>query len=227
MARTVKIIKNAKVGFGDPPVSGGAGAVVPSTLTDYGCQVTEARITAAANTSDVPATFCEPASTVNVPSSFTLELNGLQDWGASGSFSEYLFKHDAEIQAFAVYLDGSTDPVAKGLVSVAAGDFGGPAGETLVLTGSFPLLGYPVITKTDGSSLRPGAPATGATAGIPGAWTPAGSTPPANAAGATSSAVVASPATAWTTGQYVQGSTAGVPGEMYWSGTAWTAGRKP
>lgn len=67
--------------------------------------------------------------------------------------------------------------------------------------------------------------ATGATAGTPGTWTPPGSTPPANAAGATS--VVASPTTAWTTGQYVQGSTAGSAGEMYWNGTAWTAGRKP
>jgi hypothetical protein len=66
---------------------------------------------------------------------------------------------------------------------------------------------------------------TGATAGSPGAWTPPGSTPPANAAAATS--VVASPTTAWTTGQYMQGTTAGSSGEMYWNGTAWTAGRKP
>jgi hypothetical protein len=67
--------------------------------------------------------------------------------------------------------------------------------------------------------------AAGATAGIPGYFTPAGCTPPANAAAATS--VVASPTSAWTTGQYVQGSTAGAAGEMYWNGTAWTAGRKP
>jgi hypothetical protein len=67
--------------------------------------------------------------------------------------------------------------------------------------------------------------ATGATAGTPGTWTPGGSTPPANAAGATSAGVTASPATAWTTGQYVQGSTAGTSGEMYWNGTAWTAGK--
>jgi hypothetical protein len=71
-----------------------------------------------------------------------------------------------------------------------------------------------------------GAPlATGATAGTPGVWTPGGSTPPNNAAGATSSGVVATPATAWTTGQYVQGATAGAPGEMFWDGAAWAAGR--
>jgi hypothetical protein len=65
--------------------------------------------------------------------------------------------------------------------------------------------------------------ATGATAGAPGTWTPAGSNPPASAA--TAGSVVASPTTAWTTGQYVQGSTAGTGGEMYWNGTAWTAGK--
>jgi hypothetical protein len=70
-------------------------------------------------------------------------------------------------------------------------------------------------------------PATGATAGIPGTWTPSGSAPPANAAAATSAGVTASPATLWTVGQYVQGSTAGTGGEMYWDGTAWTAGKAP
>ena len=80
---------------------------------------------------------------------------------------------------------------------------------------------------TDGCEALGAAPtaATGATAGSPGTWTPSGSTPPADSAGATSAAVTASPATAWTTDQYVQGSTSGVAGEMYWNGSAWTAGR--
>jgi len=62
-------------------------------------------------------------------------------------------------------------------------------------------------------------------AGTPGTWSPAGSTPPADAAGATAASVLANPQTAWTTGQYVQGSTAGSGGEMYWTGSAWSAGR--
>jgi len=70
-----------------------------------------------------------------------------------------------------------------------------------------------------------GAPnATGATAGTPGVWTPAGSVHPADAAGATSTGVVANPNTAWTTGQYVQGTTPGAAGQMHWDGTAWVAG---
>jgi hypothetical protein len=61
--------------------------------------------------------------------------------------------------------------------------------------------------------------ATGATAGTPGTWTPAGATAPANLAA--TSGVTASPATAWTTGQYM------VLGDLThasWNGTGWVAG---
>lgn len=68
-------------------------------------------------------------------------------------------------------------------------------------------------------------PATGATAGTPGSWTPAGSTPPSSVA--TIGAVVASPATPWTAGQYVQTGTAGTTGRASWSGTAWVGGAAP
>ena len=64
--------------------------------------------------------------------------------------------------------------------------------------------------------------ATGATAGIPGSWTPAGSTPPADVTSMGS--ITASPATAWTTGQYVQTGTPGVIGQTHWNGTAWAGG---
>jgi hypothetical protein len=70
--------------------------------------------------------------------------------------------------------------------------------------------------------------ATGATAGTPGAWTPTGSTPPPTVAKLIAGdpvTVAASPAGAWTTGQYVQTGTAGAPGEANWSGTAWVAGK--
>jgi hypothetical protein len=68
-------------------------------------------------------------------------------------------------------------------------------------------------------------PATGATAGIPGTFTPPGSTPPANVAGMTG--IVASPATPWTSGQFVQTLTAGAAGRASWSGTNWVSGAAP
>lgn len=70
-------------------------------------------------------------------------------------------------------------------------------------------------------------PSTGATAGIPGAWTPAGSQAPASVAALIAAPVVATPATAWTTGQYVQTLTAGAAGRATWGGAAWIAGVSP
>jgi hypothetical protein len=71
------------------------------------------------------------------------------------------------------------------------------------------------------------AQATGASAGAPGTWTPGGSTPPADVPTLQSSGVVASPGTAWTTGEYVQTGTAGTAGEAHWDGSAWVAGMAP
>lgn len=64
-----------------------------------------------------------------------------------------------------------------------------------------------------------GTVATGAAAGTPGSFTPAGAVAPANLAELAS--VIATPSTAWTTGQYV-----GLvdSSKAYWSGSAWAAG---
>jgi hypothetical protein len=64
-----------------------------------------------------------------------------------------------------------------------------------------------------------GTPATGATAGTPGTYTPANSYGAADLAGM--SGITASPATAWTTGQYV---TLQDGSKVHWNGTAWVAG---
>lgn len=66
--------------------------------------------------------------------------------------------------------------------------------------------------------------ATGATAGTPGTWTPSGGDVPSTSTEATSWGITATPATAWAEGQYVQGRTAGAPGRMHWTGTAWAGG---
>lgn len=65
----------------------------------------------------------------------------------------------------------------------------------------------------------PPPPATGATAGTPGTFTPDGSTIPANLAALTG--VTATPATAWTTGQSV---VLGDTSDASWNGTVWVAG---
>lgn len=66
--------------------------------------------------------------------------------------------------------------------------------------------------------------ATGATAGTPGTFTPAGATVPATRAAMVAAGVIASPATKWTVGQYVATADAQ---HSYWSGTAWASGDAP
>lgn len=65
---------------------------------------------------------------------------------------------------------------------------------------------------------------TGATAGVPGSWTPVDSTPPVSVIALQGGSVTATPATAWTTGQYVQTGTVGGPGQAHWDGDSWEAG---
>jgi len=79
----------------------------------------------------------------------------------------------------------------------------------------------PIDTTVPGWS-NDGPAATGATAGAPGTWTPANSEAPDKFTQMDS--VTASPATAWTSGQYV------VLGDgtfAHWGGAAWTSGKKP
>jgi hypothetical protein len=64
--------------------------------------------------------------------------------------------------------------------------------------------------------------ATGATAGTPGSFTPAGAVAPANLAAMTG--ITASPATAWTTGQHV---ILGDNSHCHWDSAAWAAGDAP
>jgi hypothetical protein len=63
-------------------------------------------------------------------------------------------------------------------------------------------------------------PATGATAGTPGTFTPAGSTTPAT--GGDVASLTAEPQTAWTTGQWVQAANGD---QRWWNGVAWVVGK--
>ena len=96
-------------------------------------------------------------------------------------------------------------------------------GQYVVLDNASQTHAYWDGTKfVSGEAPAPVIPATGATAGTPGSWTPASSTPPANLAA--SSGVFASPATVWGVGQYV---VLGDSSHTYWTSSAWAAGEAP
>jgi len=241
-----EVVDTTEVGYDAAWLAPGGATVDTAVLTDYEadsaswqCQATSGALTATQDTTtvDVPATFCNPARSIPQPAqtSYSLDLSFLQDPNVAAGLSAFLFEHDTE-EAYVLFGMGGeaagdvNPPKLIGRVRLVAGTIGGAARTTLTADVSLPLSSKPQIMFGTGaitSIIPPSttAAATGATAGTPGTWTPPGSTPPANAAGATTAGVVASPTTAWTTGQYVQGSTAGTGGEMHWSGTAWATGR--
>lgn len=234
------------VGTSDPSYWQTPGGVDISTITvddyttaaglDFSCQVTSGALNASANTTTdtTPATFCGPevTSTSVGVTSYTLDSTILQDPNVAVGISAYLFEHDTKEAYFFLGLAGENPPKAVGRVRVVAGQIGGDARVTLTATLSLPVSAKPDIMFGDATTSRivyggAGGPATGATAGIPGTWTPTGSTPPATPAdliAGVPNAVTASPATAWTTGQYVQTGLAGTTGRAFWNGTAWVQG---
>ena len=225
-------INNGVVAFYEVPDAGGTLDLSADPLCVCG-QVSKAAITAAANSTDVPATFCTPKGTRNTASTFTLDVEGIQDWGrddGESSFSEFLFEHDSGQVIAVLYKESGGMVKAVAEVSVAAGDFLGAAGETLTFTGTLPVTGYPDIYSNTGGLLRKGAggstspsipisgetdcgqgsttTATGVTSGTPGAWVPASAVPADLAA---ANALVdggpangfIEPTAPWTTGEYV------------------------
>jgi len=192
-----------------------------ATAIDVSCLVNNAILSAEANTADPTTKLCGTQKLG--ATTYTATLSGNMDidpedpdgifclsWAAPGESLPFEFIPNSEI--------GTT---ATGMLTLQPLDFGssGEFGEDMTADFEFQVEWKPVIDCNAAPVI-----ATGATAGIPGTWTPTGSNPPADAAGATATSVVASPNTAWTTGQYVQGSTAGTGGRMHWSGTAWVAG---
>lgn len=158
MTTTVIEVDKAEVRFGDCPTSG---PLDPDTLTDFSCQVTRAEISASGQTSTTaaPRPFCGAiADTVSTrPSSFTLNLDALQDWTDAAGLSAFLFKYDATKKCFAVYLAGAEHPSATGRVVVVAGAFGGIAETALTSSLTMQIDGYPDIKDADGNSIRPDA----------------------------------------------------------------------
>jgi hypothetical protein len=164
----------------------------------------------------------------------TMSGNVDQDIDVDSGLFELCSKHWGESAEFTFEPSTSAGLEARGRVLVVPLSFGGTDAYGTPLTSDISFGTVGDIEYHRGGALAwtqtmspkqgqlSGAAATGATAGTPGTWTPPGSTPPASVG--TIGAVVASPATAWTVGQYVQTATAGTPGQAHWDGAAWAAG---
>lgn len=200
---------------------------------DFSCQITSGALTAAPNTTteETPATFCSPAvSTTKVGvTSYTVDISALQDPNVVAGLNRYLFENDTLLAYVFLGLDGVNPPKVAGRCRLVAGTIGGDARTTLTFDLSLPMEAKPDIEFGDATTsevVEGGADvmASTFTAGTPGTVTPANATEPSTFAELTaaSPAVVASPTSAWTTGQYVQlpGTTA-AGDRVSWNGTAW------
>ena len=123
----------------------------------WSCQITSGMLSASANQNDVtvPATFCQPSSVVPQPgeTSYSLDVEFLQDVNVSTGLSKYLFENDTAEAYFLLGLNGETDPPrAIGRVRLLAGAFGGPARENLTATVSLPCSRKPSISFGDGTT---------------------------------------------------------------------------
>lgn len=190
---------------------------------EYACQQTNVRIVPEHNEEgDEVETLCGDVLTPSTTTTWGLQGTAIQDWDSpSGiSFIKYSWQNNGLTVPFTWQPNAGATSIT-GTVTVRALELGGDVNTRITSDFDWPIAGQP--TPTWPSPVA----ATGATAGTPGTWTPAGSTPPASVAAliaGTPNPVVASPASAWTTGQYVQTGTAGAPGQAHWDGAAWVAG---
>lgn len=130
-----------------------ANAVVAADYATGGdgwrCQVTKAVITASPSTTTKtkPATFCSKAEEVPNPgkTTYSLDTSFLQDPTVKAGLSAFLFEHDTDEAYFMVGLDGANPPKAIGRLVLAAGNFGGSAGDNLTADVSLRLSGKPDI----------------------------------------------------------------------------------
>ena len=187
--------------------------------TTFSCQATNVRVTPSYDDDgDAIETLCGDSVPAGKRESWVLAGTSVQDFDDPDGFLAFCYLNAMDTVAFE-WQPNPEAPTWAGSCVVVAVEEGGDVNTRLTTDWEFDVVGRPTRTpKAEAPD-----PATGATAGTPGTWTPAGSTPPADAASA--GAVVANPASAWTTGQYVQGSTAGSSGEMFYDGSAWVAGR--
>jgi hypothetical protein len=210
-----------------PPLPTDTGQLGPGVLKigevgtelDVSCYLNDAAIEWTDSATDSTTKLCG-AVRAGV-TTFTAQLTGNIDvdagnetglfalsWAEKGSQQPFTFTPSTEL--------GTT---ATGTLTIKPLRFGADEyGADLTSDLSWDIVGDPVLSWDAGLPIA----ATGATAGTPGSFTPSGATVPANlsALQSASPAVVASPLTAWTTGQSVNLGT----GSAHWDGSAYAAG---
>lgn len=230
MATTVKPLFTRYIKF--QLKTGGA----TGTAHDFECAVTNAALTSTGGDPVTLTTLCPDGSFAEATEKvWSVTITAAQDVESADSLMLFLMDHDGEEAELTYYpkVDKAGNPVGrgwKGTVTLASPDTvgGGDSGAFATFGAVLGFKGRPEPVDAQGKPINPGggttipAPitATGATAGAPGSFTPQGASAPADLAAL--SGVTASPATAWTTGEFV---TLGDASEAHWDGSKWATGK--
>lgn len=133
------------------------GATKPPNWTtgtsDFSCQVTGTELQPTANTTDVPATFCNGAAQVAGASSFALRLAGLQDVTETAGLSMFLYTNDAKegwLQVVGPTVGTATSKLVtiEAHVTFLAGNILGDAGSPLTFEITIPCRDKPTVTQS-------------------------------------------------------------------------------
>lgn len=211
---------------------GDAGAEI-----DYSCLVNSMELSTDISVGDSTFKLCGTETPGTITPTGTLAGAVDQDIDQeTGSLFQYLSEHWGDVASFTFEPSTSAGLEARGQLLVVPMSFGGDEyGAPMSSDVSFQTVGditfyrggteawVQTMSPKQGQVNTPVA-ATGASAGTPGSWTPAGATAPADLITLQTSGATASPTTAWTTGQSVK---LGDGNDAYWSGSSWVAGIAP
>lgn len=210
-------VTESRVRYGSLTVGGNA----------FSCQPTSAAIEPANDTGGGDSVEVLCGDTLSGASSATLTadltLTAIQDFTAADedtSIVGYSWAHNGETVDFS--WNPTSDPADEwsGKLTVQAINVGGEVNARVTSDVTWPITELTMPTRLGGKKvIGAQVAATGAIAGTPGTFTPTGAAAPANLAAM--APVVATPTTAWTTGQYVATADAA---HVHWSGTAWATG---
>jgi hypothetical protein len=225
----------------DPNITDVCGATFGSFGADYNCVITSGALNASPNVTQetVPATWCAPEQqTPKVgETSYSLDLNYLQDPDLVAGLSRFLFENDAKEAWFFMGMDGDNPPKAVGKVRLVSGQIGGEGRTALTASISLPVVGKPMVCFGDSNvSVGVGVPAdpndlsalifgsvTGGYQFADLAAVKADAVHGDAGTGEPHTSTGGNPRAAFTTGQYVKIAAAGAT-RVHWSGAAWAAG---
>lgn len=191
------------------------------TLQDISCRLSATKIEWDKEKEDDTPVLC--GQTIAGSTTYTSKLTGTlaQDLDNKQGIVNYSWAHKGESVPFVFVPNNAAGQQATGTLIIDPLDIGGDEVKKNMMSDfEWDIVGDPVL-----SDYTAPVTATGATAGTPGTWTPAGSTPPSTLSQLQAASIVANPATAWATGQYVL--LADNLTHAHWTGTAWASGDAP